>query len=366
MAGYGSYPNYMANMTGMTGGPYRRASFSTPFASRPPQRSRSTSSPYSTPPSFTDLTFGIELELIVTLRDPYSSRNPPSGVSLRSALYNRLSRHLTFNRPGSIDYTRWSITTDVSINYNPHRVISKLWGYNLSPSSHPVRNECVEIATSTGYSTIGFASVEIVSPVFRFGIRGWRKEVDTILAVLNDGDFRTTVNPSCGMHIHIGRGNQGFQVQDLKRFAAVALSLQRRMDGFHADCRRGNRFCQANKGSLQAISRCRTNRELVHMFHADARGELVKYYKVNFIPVLRGGKGTVEFRQHRGSITGQEIGMWVNFVGKFVAGAMNTKAWDGIGLNWRYRDPLWDEIVRDEELRKYYNHVERMYQAGRW
>lgn len=224
----------------------------------------------------------------------------------------------------------------------------------------------MEIPTASGYSAIGFASVEIVSPIFKFGVRGWRQEVDKILAVLNDGDFRTAVNPSCGMHIHIGRGKQGFHVQDLKRFAAVALSLQGRMDKFHADCRRGNGYCESNKGTVEGIARCRTTEELVRLLHEDHRGELVKYYKVNFLPVLKGGMGTVEFRQHRGSITGQEIGMWVNFVGRFVAGAMNCRAWNGWGLTWRSRDPLWDEVVRDEELRNYYTHVEKMYREGRW
>ncbi|KAI5251263.1 hypothetical protein E4T42_04431 [Aureobasidium subglaciale] len=62
----------------------------------------------------------------------------------------------------------------------------------------------------------------------------WRDEISTIINTLkqrcNKPGFRVLVNGTCGMHIHVGRGNHGFNLDTLKNVMGMFTAFERCFD----------------------------------------------------------------------------------------------------------------------------------------
>ena len=148
---------------------------------------------------------------------------------------------------------------------------------------------------------------EIVSPILS-GVEGLEAVKAVAAALVAAG---ATVDRSCGLHVHVN-------ARDLssKSFANVARRYARfesEIDALHPRSRRNNSYCQSVNDIVDDITRLEANgystRELSQNIGS-------RYYKVNLVSFLR--HGTVEFRQHAGTVDGTKMVNWIMFCVMFV------------------------------------------------
>lgn len=140
---------------------------------------------------------------------------------------------------------------------------------------------------------------EIVSPPIS-GETGM-DELRTALRVL--ARLGASVDRTCGLHVHHEVAD--LTVDGIKRFVKNWASHQGLIDGLVSESRRGsnNNYClDLQNYDLQAIERCTTLQEL--------RGiGIDRYRKINLLAYVR--YGTIEIRQHQGTLSYEKIHSWV-------------------------------------------------------
>lgn len=173
-----------------------------------------------------------------------------------------------------------------------------------------VQSEGYSHATRGHWKLVSDASVqggfEVVSPVLQ-GEAGI-DEAMTVAAALDDAG--ASVNRSCGYHVHFDAGD--LSAQDVRTIVKRYAAHEAEIDAVMPPSRRGNSntFCGALSRFLGPnFNRAETIRDL-----AAIQGG--RYYKVNLQAYQR--HGTIEFRQHSGTVNATKIANWVRFLGEFI------------------------------------------------
>ncbi|GAB6035454.1 hypothetical protein JCM15519_38860 [Fundidesulfovibrio butyratiphilus] len=148
---------------------------------------------------------------------------------------------------------------------------------------------------------------EVVSPVLE-GEAGI-EELRTVITALDDAG--ATINKTCGLHIHFDAS--GFTSDHLKNLVLRYAMFEAEIDAFMPPSRRGasNHYCNtlADLVASPSFRQATTISGLVA-----AQGS--RYYKVNLQSYQR--HGTVEFRQHSGTVNAPKAINWVRFLDAFV------------------------------------------------
>jgi len=220
------------------------------------------------------LTFGIELECY-----------RPAGVSMQAAadaVAQRLGKPCAV-----IPYSRahepcstWKVTTDGSLG---------------------------------DYAT----GCEFVSPVLT-GEEG-KAEVAKVLSALND--LGCTVSKDCGTHAHIGV--RGVGLPFFKNIVRLYQAYEPLIDSMMPVSRRAsnNGFCRTMTAlSAANINAAHTISELSEALRRSTGAHERRYHKVNLDAFNR--HGTVEFRQHSGTLDETKIINWLNICQRMVVKAM--------------------------------------------
>jgi hypothetical protein len=148
-------------------------------------------------------------------------------------------------------------------------------------------------------SIIGENSFELVSPILQ-GIEGL-EQVRKVCNLLKN--LKARINKSCGLHIHFDARN--LELQHFKQILLNYASLEETINGFLPKSRRKNSYCNSLKSLVnfeEKVKNANTLQELASI-------QLDKYYKVNAISYIK--HGTIEFRQHSGTIEFDTISHWV-------------------------------------------------------
>ena len=210
---------------------------------------------------FESLTFGVEIECL-----------PSSSNSMRSVAQAITAAGVTCNVETYNHGRRnhWKIVTDMSV-------------------------------------TGGF---EVVSPALRGedGFAQLRKVCDTLTSL------RCRVNKSCGFHVHVGAADQ--PIDFFKNLVKLYASAEDAIDSFMAPSRRGsnNVFCNPLKTRVrtEALSSASNVHEVAEAIRQDsgvaqARSQR-RYCKLNLQSFWQ--HGTVEFRQHQGTVEAIKAENW--------------------------------------------------------
>jgi len=215
-------------------------------------------------------TFGVELECYMprgTTRSQLAQLIRDAGVLCQEEHYNHSTR------------THWKVTTDGSLGYD----------YGVEIVSPPLSGEA------------GFDALRKVCQVLT--------------------RLRCKVNKSCGLHVHVGARHRS--VANLKSLVRAYKHFELVIDSFLAPSRRGNsnQFCQSSHISNETNFDVATTVREVGLAsgqygfdHARSSG---RYRKLNLMSFP--GYGTVEFRQHQGTVEGRKAEMWVRFCLRMVA-----------------------------------------------
>lgn len=154
-----------------------------------------------------------------------------------------------------------------------------------------------------GSVTGGF---EVVSPILR-GEAGI-EEAMTVAEALSDAE--ATVNRSCGFHVHFDAAD--LSAADVKAIVHRYAAYEAEIDAFMPPSRRGNTnsYCGSVTRFLnRRFNEARTIDEL-------AAAQPGRYFKVNLQSYRR--HGTLEFRQHSGTVNANKVANWVRFLGEFI------------------------------------------------
>jgi Putative amidoligase enzyme len=236
-------------------------------------------------------TFGIEIEGIGASREAIARAIEAAGVPCMVEGYNHYTR------------TFWKIVTDGSIETGGQR------------------------------GRVGF---EVVSPVLsgEEGLAQVRKVMDAIAST------GATVNKSCGLHVHIGA--RDFSLRELRNIAKNYVIFEDFFDAIMPPSRRAsaNQYIKSNRRAMggdysnaaakracEKLDGCRTVDEIIEATCPNplgwGRNRAGRYYKLNLTAFW--AHGTVEFRQHSGTVEADKACAWIELLLQFVNRAAITR-----------------------------------------
>lgn len=169
----------------------------------------------------------------------------------------------------------------------------------------------------------GFSAMEVVSPILQ-GQAGLDKLKEVMDKLRNE--LRCRINSSCGMHVHVGV--RGMAPARVRKIAIAFLNGERHFDALVPPSRvSGNRYCQSNLSRFRAheserLTTASSIGTLAHVMNGGSSHEHYtpfRYYKLNFQSFVR--HGTLEFRQHAGTVESEKACQWVRLVTGFCARA---------------------------------------------
>lgn len=185
-------------------------------------------------------------------------------------------------------------------------------------------------------SISGGHGAEIVSPPLR-GQEGL-EELKKICEALKDCGAK--VNRSTGIHVHIEAPSRSLSF--FKKLYTNYILSEREIDKAMPESRRANNnlYCKSMKvsGWKNRIKRATTVQSLEREITGRNR-----YYKLNLQSFWR--QGTVEYRQHSGSINATKISNWVLFVMRMTEYSLNH--------TMRENQTPWGAFA-GQELKEYY------------
>lgn len=159
---------------------------------------------------------------------------------------------------------------------------------------------------------------ELVSPPLS-GLNGMmqlKKATDALAAA------ECKINKTCGLHIHHDASD--FKAQNFKNLLTLYARFEETVDSMMPKSRRGNnnRYCKSVKSLLSLSNYVGRLNQLVDIV------EIInfvggRYVKLNFKSFM--SHGTVEFRQHSGSVEFTKIWNWVRLTQGFVERSIEAK-----------------------------------------
>lgn len=150
---------------------------------------------------------------------------------------------------------------------------------------------------------------ELVSPVLK-GQSGL-DEVKAVCEALSE--VGALINKSCGFHAHFGTDDFKESISVWRNLYTNYATLEENIDAFMPPSRRRNTYCASLKvrGWREKMENARTLVELEKAITNRSR-----YFKLNSQSYWR--HGTVEFRQHSGTIEFDKIRNWLMFCARFI------------------------------------------------
>lgn len=245
------------------------------------------------------------------------------------------SFNFEFNRTFGIELEVY----DLDVN----RLISELTAFGISivreSYNHDTRNYWKIITDS---SIRGVNGYEIVSPVLK-GAEGLEQVKKVCIALNRIG---AKVNASCGFHAH-------FSVNDLslngfKNLVNSYMNTEKQVDDFMPKSRRrnNNHYCKSIivSRSISKTQALVNNSESVQKIASDVFNGC-RYFKLNVQSYLR--YGTVEFRQHSGTIQYSKIKNWLLICARMVEYAKQVGVFNNLNdvLNESLQDYVSDRTV---------------------
>lgn len=187
----------------------------------------------------------------------------------------------------------------------------------ITAAGFPCRAENYGHSTGTNWKVVPDGSVdygfEVVSPVLS-GEDGIAQVKAIAAALVAAG---ASVDKQCGLHVHVGANDLTASdiMNCMKRYAAHETAI----DAFMPFSRRetNSMYCQPVRSALGYIQ-SRMSTGTLEGVSARALCELhnERYYKLNVSAFLR--HGTLEFRQHSGTVSGMKMENWIRFCVNFV------------------------------------------------
>ena len=160
--------------------------------------------------------------------------------------------------------------------------------------------------------SLSYGGFEVVSPILR-GTEGIEQVRKVAEALRNAG---ATIDSRCGLHVHVGaQGLSGADLMNvLRRYEAHITDIQSVLIPFRREGAHGARWCRSVAGLVSRFSSLPNTATCEDVCAVAGSGG--RYYTVNLLAYLR--HGTLEFRQHSGTLDATKIANWIMFCVNFV------------------------------------------------
>lgn len=198
-------------------------------------------------------------------------------------------------------------------------------GYNHCTRSHwKIVSDSSVHATGrqSGSGRQGRSGWELVSPILK-GQDGLEQIKKVCQAMKQAG---ATVNVTCGLHVH--HDARDFNVNTFKNIVKIYARFETTIDTLVAPSRRGNEntYCQ----TLQRVNMDRLLKQTSIDGIRYTYGS--RYLKLNLDAYIT--HGTVEFRQHQGTIDAEKIINWIKLTQAIVERAVARGVGKGTTTDW--------------------------------
>jgi hypothetical protein len=214
------------------------------------------------------------------------------------------------------------ITLDAAVN------AIRAAGLNCSLSSPHARSSGWQVCRDGSVSNGG----EVVSPILQ-GAAGLEALAKVCRALEAAGADASTAT---GMHVHVGARGV-LSLRQLRNISKMFLRHESAFDEILPPSRRAgaNRFCQRNgaasHGTLESkfsrLDGCANLRDIAHVMNGgfDERNHYTghRYFSLNLQSYA--SHGTIEFRQHSGTVDAQKACEWVKLIVGFVVRATEVE-----------------------------------------
>lgn len=241
------------------------------------------------------------------------------------------------------NFENWQVTIDTSImepsqsrhNFEEYhkepRPVSEEEPKHSDDSAINSDDDLVGDETETEYS---YQGIEVISPVFEFSPKSL-EEVKRMCNLLTK-HYRLSNNGSTGLHVHLGHGNFGFRLPDLKRLSVFLYTFEPQLSSLHPQiryhhyyggCMRHNsrftftfqrryKYRPSPQDFSASVTACK-DREIWYEMVVDFDNEKYSNYSFRGVKqeaVNTNGKPTIEFRQHEGTMDGVRIAHWIKTI----------------------------------------------------
>lgn len=168
---------------------------------------------------------------------------------------------------------------------------------------------------SVGSEVSGENGHELVSPPLK-GEEGFR-QLRIVTDVLKENKVK--INKTCGLHVH--HDAHDLTVKNFKNLYTLYIRYENTLDSILPESRRGtnNQYCDTVRKTsrynhnlitlesiaevLEQIKKVKTIQDISNLYQGD------RYHKINIESYTR--HGTIEFRQHSGTIEYEKIANWI-------------------------------------------------------
>jgi len=319
--------------------------------------------------NYGEITFGIELEMVTSVCYPEKGSfcGDRIRISVMDALncVNEIVAGLTaschesggddegyYDNSGYSDdeddnkdpnYGIWNVSFDGSV-YEESAEIHRR--YPQLPNLSTTREEETKLLfDQTRRMFVEYDGIEVISRVFKLAeTKIWTEHIGKVLHALRRGPMVNGTPESSGYHVHVGLGDGRFTFEAIKKIAVTVTLAESLIDKFHAPHRRNEQLqirTLIGRAEFQGLSREAIFDKIMgaadyHEFMAIISSDTLispggasismygRAYKVNFTNLDLGDKkGTIEFRQHEGTLDPTSIAMWIRFTGLLVFHAVN-------------------------------------------
>lgn len=170
-------------------------------------------------------------------------------------------------------------------------------------------------------------TAEIISPILNN--EKDLEKIEKICNILKDNNAK--INNSCGFHVHIDAETlSAEQIEMVYRRYAL---YERAIDLLHPKNRRGNtnNYCLSIKPIIEIMDEDKI--QFISKETITKKLFLDKYYKLNLVSLDK--YGSLEFRQHKGSLDFDEIKNWIYFCQEFIENSITPGIKDSLfrGIN---------------------------------
>lgn len=175
--------------------------------------------------------------------------------------------------------------------------------------NHQTRGHWKIVTDASVRDAHGNPGIEVVSPILQgsVGIR----ELKLVADALNTAG--ATANKTCGLHVHVGA--RDLTIDEIKMVVKRYVSHEEAIDAVMPRSRRGNVNTYCKSMNVFATNFGGRLENVTDLYDFENRS-WDRFYKLNLAAFVR--QGTLEFRQHSGTVQSEKIVNWVLFVLNFI------------------------------------------------
>lgn len=191
----------------------------------------------------------------------------------------------------------------------------------------------------------GYEGCELVSPPSTN-----LDELEIVCKVLKE--IGAKVNNSCGLHVH--HDISDFKRQQIIRMYNFYDKYEEVINCFMPSSRLNNHYCQPVSKIIDKVNGCQTKEILLKRVAGKGSRsyyDSCRYYTMNLRSYLF--YGTIEFRQHAGSISFDEISNWILFTHKILErGLQIGKNVEPLSSDVRTKKAKYDELKKELKIER--------------